>query len=1058
LTIKKGASLTFFGKKTVDPLGILIFDFTGSADTFAGDIENNGLIRTTGTQDTTLSGDICGVGHVTVSTTAAAETFLRGDNTYSGGTDVDFGSFLTAHTQSIPTSGDRVINGTWTVDNTIADNYPAPITDNGLIQVIGIADVEFSGDISGSGTFLADSNGHTITLSGHNTYTSGTQIKAGTTLSAETHNLPAVGTITDSGVLLLTNKTFGVLTTNIIGPGNGIVRYVGTSDAQIAGNMSGGLRVEMNAPDQRLILSGTNTFTGGAFVNDGTLQVTTTSLPSTATNPDATVGPNGTLDFQNTAVGTYAGQILDDGTVIVTSTANTTLSGVISGIGKVVVDTPTPGVVTTLSGANTYLGGTIVEHGIAQARPVNLPVGAEANALIVRNTSVFNFIPNAASTFTGNILLEDLASKLVSAGPASLTISGAITGDGHVDVNGGNLTLTSAFNDYSGGTTVFAGNTLFGNTDALQGDIDVEGTVNFTQNIDGVFNGTVFSSAPGVGQVIKSGTGRMIVNTDSPNFQGITNVTGGIFDLNATWGGDVVSSNAKLTGNSHYKGNVSLTNNSVISPGDDLVIGTIFIDGNYSQDAISTYLADLGAHGESDRIYVGGDASLNGTLSFHVIDGTLSEKDTYLLMHIEGDLTGTFANVISDNNLFKYFVSYRDNIGSFDVLLNAKSIFHLCDGFNAIHIGDQFIIIANNPPSPILQEIIEEIAALAQEDDIKAICDAFEQMAGTQYLGMLVATELSGHKFLRQLYDPIRSIVTRTQPCRIYYDDPCCTSMCCEQWRPSLSAWLEAGGGHTTIHGSHRGTRGLKLDTYDITGGIQSSVTEDWTVGLAGSYAHDDVSYHLGGNGVNRTGFIGAYGLYRPNCWYFFGDLAYGYSMNSVHRRIDLGDLHFAPKGTPKVHQVQAYIEAGFDVPFCKFLIQPFLGFEANLLRRSKLSEKGGFPLNLVLSEKERSNLYSRLGVHLTTDPMCHRRFALSVDLAWQCRLNHLSDRAHERFQFFGDRFAVKGFGTTRNSFDGAATLTAFLGDNWELFVELAGEKWSNASSWDVIGGVKYSW
>lgn len=1045
-------ALTFFGKKTVDPGAVLEFVYN-TGGTFAGDIEDNGLILTAGSGNTTLSGDISGVGHFTAGTNPG-QTFLRGNNTYSGGTDVTSNGRLTTYTQSLPTSGSRVINGpsgVLTIDNTIADNYPAPFLINGTMQAITTADVEFSGDLSGTGFFLADSANHTITLSGFNTYSGGTGIKLNSTLSAETHNLPAGRAITDDGVLLLTNKTFGVLTGTITG--NGIVRYVGTSDAEINAVMSGSISLEMNAPDQRLILSGANTFNGGAFVNDGTLQVTTATLPSTGTNPDATVGPDGTLDFHNTVAGTYTGQIVDDGTVIVTSTANTTLSGVISGIGKVVVDTPTPGVVTTLSGPNTYLGGTIVEHGIAQARPVNLPVGAEANALIVRNNSEFNFIPNVASTFAGNILLEDLASNLRSAGPASLTITGAITGDGHVEVNGGNLTLTSAFNDYSGGTTVFAGNTLFGNTDALQGDIDVEGTVNFTQNIDGVFNGTVFSSAPGVGQVIKSGTGRMIVNTDSPNFQGITNVTDGIFDLNATWGGNVVASNAKLTGNSHYKGDVSVTNNSTISPGDDRVIGTIYIGGNYSQDATSTYLADLGAHGESDRIYVGENASLNGTIFFDVIDGTVSEKDTYLLMHIDGTLTGTFANVQSDNNLFKYFVTYRNNIGSFDVLLNAKSIFHLCDGFNGSQIGDQFFSIVT--PCPLLQEIIEEIAFLAQEDDIDAICNAFEQMAGTQYLGMMVATELSGHKFLRQLYDPIRSIVTRTQPCRIYYDDPCCSKMCCE-WHPTFSAWLEAGGGHTSISGG-KGPRGLKFDSYNVTGGFQSSITSDWTVGLAGAYEHDDVSYHLGGNGVNRTGFIGTYGLYRPSCWYFFGDLAYGYSMNSVHRRIDLGDLHFAPKGTPKVHQVQTYIEAGFDVPFCKFLIQPFLGFEANFLRRSKLTEKGGCPLNLVLSEKERSNLYSRLGVHLTTDSMCSR-YALSVDLAWQCRLNHLSDRAHERFQSFGNRFGVKGYDMTRNSFDGAATFTAFLGDNWELFVEVAGEKWSRTSTFDVTGGVKYSW
>ena len=88
--------------------------------------------------------------------------------------------------------------------------------------------------------------------------------------------------------------------------------------------------------------------------------------------------------------------------------------------------------------------------------------------------------------------------------------------------NTGTLVLTSALNNYSGGTTVNSGATLQGTTSSLQGDITDNGTVAFNQSTTGTYAGVI----SGTGAVTVGGTGAVTLSNTN-TYSGATNIANG---------------------------------------------------------------------------------------------------------------------------------------------------------------------------------------------------------------------------------------------------------------------------------------------------------------------------------------------------------------------------------------------------------------------------------------------------------------------------------------------------------------------------------------------------
>ena len=399
---------------------------------------------------------------------------------------------------------------------------------------------------TGSAFNLALSNGGYIQMLAGDTYSQtvdeplslgGNYLFANDSTSATT--LTIGGTVSGTGTDALTLGGTNTGTQTISG-----VISNGTGTVSVNVNTSGTWK-----------LSGTNTFTGGTTISGGTLAITGDSAIDTG----GIAFSGGTLQFDNYNSGlNFASEPVQLGAA--TGIAST-LAGAITGTSSLTYQGPGT---LTLTGANTYSGGTTINAG-------TLAIGSDAELGI------------GGVTFGGGTLQFDnysstlaFISEPVKVGAATggaSTLSGAITGTSSLTYQGpGTLILTGA-NTYTGGTTFNAGTLAIGSDAEL-----------------GTGGGLTFN-----GGSLKTTTGL------SDSRAVVLNAGGGTIDAagNAdTFSGQFTGGGALTVESSVGTGSVTLTNSTNSYTGLTTVDGntTLFLTGAGTiADSSAVYLAANGA-------------------------------------------------------------------------------------------------------------------------------------------------------------------------------------------------------------------------------------------------------------------------------------------------------------------------------------------------------------------------------------------------------------------------------------------------------------------------------
>ncbi len=522
---------------TLDPASATGWDGTSLIKQGAGTLILNA--ENTYTGGTTISGgtlvatnvDALGSGDVTDDATLELNTGGTFDNAIGGsGTVVKSGADTLTLSGSNSYTGGTTISGGTLVASNVEALGTGDVTNNATLELNTGGD--FINNIGGTGR-VEKSGDDTLTLSGSNTYTGGTLINGGTLVAS---NVEALGTgdVTDNATLALNTG--------------------GTFDNAISG--SGQV---VKSGDETLTLSGTNSYTGGTTISGGTL---------VATNVEA-LG---------------SGDVTDDATLELNTGG--TFDNAISGSGQVVKSGDK---MLTLSGANSYSGGTLISDGTLVASNVEaLGTGdVTNNATLALNTG---------GDFTNNI---SGSGQVVKSGDDTLTLSGA--------------------NSYTGGTTISGGTLVATNVDAL-GTGDVTNSSTLELNTGGTFDNAISGS----GQVVKSGDETLTLS-GSNTYTGGTLISGGTLvatNVDALGTGDVTD-NATLELNTGGTfDNVISGSGQVVKSGDD----TLTLSGANS--------------------YTGGTLISGGTLVATSVEA-LGSGDVTDNAVLELNTGGTFDNAIS---------------------------------------------------------------------------------------------------------------------------------------------------------------------------------------------------------------------------------------------------------------------------------------------------------------------------------------------------------------------------------------------------------------------------
>ncbi|MEO6848173.1 MAG: autotransporter-associated beta strand repeat-containing protein [Chthoniobacterales bacterium] len=349
-----------------------------------GKIVNNGALIFNGHSDTTIPNIISGKGSIIQQ--GSNTITLTNANTFTGGSSLNAGKVVLGNAKALGVaanslsfdkgtldlSGNSItvgklsgIESTGTAGTIINNGANATLTANSSVNST------FTGTLqNGTGTLAFVKSGKgVLTLAGigNNTYSGGLTLNAGG-LNIASADAFGTGTFTIAGVSTIDNTSGSALspTTNIPQSWNANFTFVGSNDLNL-----GTGPVNMSAT--RIVTVSAGSLTVGGTISGATLKVglTKKGIGTLVLSGDNSAGYTGTTTItagslqvggaDGTSGNVGSGKVVDNGIFISRHSNTSTIANVISGKGSFQQNGTGK---LTLTGNNTYTGGTLVNNGI----------------------------------------------------------------------------------------------------------------------------------------------------------------------------------------------------------------------------------------------------------------------------------------------------------------------------------------------------------------------------------------------------------------------------------------------------------------------------------------------------------------------------------------------------------------------------------------------------------------------------------------------------------------------------------------------------------------------
>jgi len=1049
-----------------------------SSTAYAGVISGTGSLVKTGTGTLTLSGASTYSG----GTTLATGTLLVGNNAALGTGTLTLadGTLASSSTTARTVSNSTVINGDITLGRasggTGALTLSGPMDLGGAVRQITVNNAAdtISGAISGAGGITKAGTG-TLTLTGANTYTGGTTVSAG-------------------GITGNSTSLQGSITNNAL------VTFNQTAAGTYAGDMTGSGALTKTGAGA-LTLSGTNTYTGATTISAGILRAGVNNALSTTTavtlantvgasldlnNFDLTIGSlagggtttrgsvtlgSGTLTTGNDSTTTYAGVISGTGSLVKTGTGTFTLSGASTYSGGTVINEGTISVgsngnLGNVLGQLTFGGGTLrITNGFASARDVTLNAGGGTF-----DTSGNNLTMSGDMTGTGGI---------TKAGAGTLTLTGGNTYTGKTTINGGILGAGVA-NALGTSTAVTLANTAgagldLNNFDQTIGSLAGGGTTggNVTLGTGTLTTGdassTIYAGTiSGTGSLVKIGTGTFTLS-GANTYTGTTTIDAGSLSVTGSLASPVIISVAgTLKGNSTINANV--INKGTIAPGNS--IGTISIAGNYTQNAGSVYQVEVNEEGQSDKLNVGGTATLNGgTVAVMAESGIFRLRTPYTIL-TAGSVAGTFADVTSNLAFLTPSLSYD---ATHVYLLLARN-------------STDFSAVAYTGNQKAVASALDRIALSARgdmEDIINTLLylspsgarGAYDQMGGLTHSALTGVTFSSFNTYIGTIAERTKSFMTdrfsspfagRSGMLALGGDAASDTAGALiaalgraqGERSPSSGLWAQGYGSTGDRRADDISSR-YGYDTSGMMAGLDRQVADSLLLGISLGYSSTRAHMKELPDKATISSYQGAlYGIYRNDPWYVSSVAAYGYNRYDTTRGISFGQIARRANVAYGGHTLGGYAEAGYRIAAAPVDVIPMVSLTGASLMRNGFQERDAGAMNLDVDAGRTSSLVGSLGVRLRKDyTVSSGSVTPEVRMRWDHEFSK-NDHVLEA-SFCGyptSAFTVRADRPERNSFAPGFTLTWRTKDNMDFHLTYDGSFSEDSTRhWGTLG-LRYTW
>jgi len=853
-----------------------------------------------------------------------------------------------------------------------------------------------------------------------------------------------------------------------------------TDDLTIGGIIDG--TTVIKSGDGILTLSGDNSYTGTTTLNAGTIILGHANALGTGAGAILTLGGAGALEA--TAAAPTVGNAIDlaANTLTFSGGNNAELSGIISSTGGGGSLTKAGASALTLSGTNTYAGGTTLNAGtIILGDNAALGTGtltATANSALQSTAS--------GRAVTNNIDIDNGVTLTVGGGGFNSTLSGVIadgTGAGTLAKSGAGTLTLSGTNTYTGGTTLNAGTLILGDdaalgtgtltlggAGALQSDDNSRVVSNLIANggnaltISGASNLELSGVISGAGTLTKTGAGTLTlsgVNT----YNGLTTLNGGTLNLTGQVGGALTLTTGTLTGAGTVAGNVTL-NGGTFAPGNS--IGTTTIGGNYVQNAGSTLEVEVEKTGSgalrSDFLDVTGTATLAAGSTVNVTDISAAGRiigtgDTFTIIDADGGVTDNGATITDTSAVLSFsgavsgnlyqLIAARDAFANNVSGGNRRSVLAAIDSDLGNATGDYITVInaltALNAAE--LSKAAEQLNPLPHASATQVSIVTMQTMAdnfagylsgrrsGTASLLSTSSGSSPGHFLLADASSNPRALGEAIREHKKLAEEA--------DEADRLRGFARPFGLFYDQDSTSKFV-GFRAQAVGAQFGIDKNVTDTLVVGVGGGYAHSFIDYLESRGESDIDSFrLGPYATYYKDNYFVDTSVTFGYHNNETERRIRFGTISRTADSDYDAYDLSVYAGGGYDIELNNWTLTPKTSLQYISYHNESFKESGAGAAGLSVESSTTNSLRSKLGINLSTIVEFYEtKVAPEIFVGWAHEFLD-EEAAQSRFVNGAAQFTTDVDNERDDSVYFGAGLSALLSENTSGFVRYEGECFS---------------
>lgn len=612
--------------------------------------------------------------------------------------------------------------------------------------------------------------------------------------------------------------------------------------------------------------------------------------------------------------------------------------------------------------------------------------------------------------------------------------SGWIAGD--VSLTGGDWghNFVSNFGSIGGDVRTGAGSDLFVNSGSVGGSVDLgagndEAQLQVLSGQDGSaiaggLNGgagfdtlSAWSSVPGTSvlpdavnfEALGIHTGSWSLENDQSYSSGATVYSDASFSVNAALGATVtVEGGATLSGTGSVSGLVTTGVGAVISPGNS--IGTLSVTGDASlTDAV--FAVEMNADGTSDRLAVGGAATINGgTVVLELAPGPYVVGTTATILTAAGGISGSgFSSLDGPSFLFiqpklgmtsdTVTITLDRNgvpFATFAQTANQTAVANALDAATSASV--LYNIIANYRTGDGLAASYDSLTGEIHAD-----------LAGT-LLDQSMQTELTLLGRLRQIGVP--GARPASAPPLAYGEEAKSNTAAFDALQnsgPRYSGWTQAFGSWLNRDGD-----GNAASTDSSVGGVlvgADLANENYSFGLAGGYSWGSSDAQSWSASADiQTGILAAYGGAAFDAVKLRGGASMGWSSIDTTRTTMAGSLVEHPQASYNATTGNVFGEVAYTATFGTAMVEPYAGLGWVSVNADDFSETNAPVTGLASSGVSYDTGYSTLGARFSTDlVMNDARVTPRAMLGWRHAFNDVPPEAAMLFADTGTGFTVAG-------------------------------------------------